>query len=261
VVELTQLVALGMTESGVRKRVAAGRLHRVFRGVYAVGHRRLTKHGLWMAAVLASGDGAVLSHLSAGELLNLRRSGNIIHVTSPTRSRKGLKGIRLHQPRVLLPEHVTTVDGIPVTSVPRVLADLAGTLDKQQLKRVWQEAQRQGLLDVNAVKPLARQPRRGIAKLNALIDDAEDVPDTKSEFEHRFHDFITDRPDIPRPAYNVALHGYVVDAAWLSQGLVYVTWKALTRTPETVAARLRILLAAPSDRVAASAHRSHPSAI
>jgi hypothetical protein len=193
---------------------------------------------------------------------------------------------------VLLPEHVTTVDGIPVTTVPRVLADLAGTLDKQQLKRVWQEAQRQGLLDVNAVKPLARQPRRGIAKLNALIDDAEDVPDTKSEFEHRFHDFITERPDIPRPAYNVALHGYVVDAAWLNRGLVveldsrgfhwhrteedtdraadllthdyrtyHLTWKALTRTPETVAARLRILLAAPSDRAAASAHRSHPSAI
>src|SRR3954454_23577099 len=96
VVALWQLVALGLKKRAVMHRVAAGRLHRVFRGVYAVGHARLTKRGWWMAAVLACGDGALLSHLSAGELLNLRASGNTIDVTSPTRSRHGLKGIRLH---------------------------------------------------------------------------------------------------------------------------------------------------------------------
>jgi hypothetical protein len=273
VVSLAQLVALGLSKQAVAKRVAAGRLHRVFRGVYAVGHRRLTKYGRWMAAVLACGEGAVLSHLSAAELLNLRLSGNIIDVTSPTRSRHGLKGIRLHQPRSLAPEHRTTIDGIPVTTVPRLLADLAGMLDATGLKRVWHEADRQKLLDVEAVKPLARQPRKGIRNLRALIEAAEDAPDTKSEFEHRFHDLMAANPDIPQPVYNVALHGYVVDAAWLTQGLIvelhsrayhwhrseedadraadllahryrtyHVTWKALTRTPDVVADRIRLML-------------------
>jgi very-short-patch-repair endonuclease len=165
------------------------------------------------------------------------------------------------------------VDGIPVTTVPRLLADLAGTLDATGLKRVWHEADRQGILDVEAVKPLASQPRRGIRNLRALIEAAEDTPDTKTEFEHRFHDLICANPDIPQPVYNVALHGYVVDAAWLTRGLVVelhsrayhwhrteedadragdllaygyrtyaVTWKALTRTPDLVAYRIRQML-------------------
>jgi hypothetical protein len=273
VVALWQVVALGLEKRAVMHRVAAGRLHRVFRGVYAVGHKRLIKRGWWMAAVLACGEGALLSHLSGAELLNLRQSGNIIDVTSPTRSRHGLHGIRLHQPRFIAPEHRTIVDGIPVTTVPRLLADLAGTLDATGLKRVWHEADRQGILDVEAVKPLASQPRRGIRNLRALIEAAEDTPDTKTEFEHRFHDLICANPDIPQPVYNVALHGYVVDAAWLTRGLVVelhsrayhwhrteedadragdllaygyrtyaVTWKALTRTPDLVAYRIRQML-------------------
>jgi hypothetical protein len=273
VAALAQLVALGMTRRAVAKRADAGRLHRVFRGVYAVGHVRLTKYGRWMAAVLACGDGALLSHVSGAELSNLRKSGNVIHVTSPTRSRHGLKGIRLHQPRSLAPEHRTTINGIPVTTVPRLLADLAGTLDATGLKRVWQEADRQGVLDVDAVKPLASQPRRGVRNLRALIEAAEDTPDTKEEFEHRFHDFLTGRPDIPTPSHNVVVHGHVVDVAWPAHRLIVeldsrafhwhraeedrdrdgdllaqewrtyrVTWKALTRTPELVAYRIRRML-------------------
>jgi very-short-patch-repair endonuclease len=177
------------------------------------------------------------------------------------------------------------VDGIPVTTVPRLLADLAAMLDKQQLKRVWQEAQRVHRFDVNAVKPFLHEPRKGIGNLTALVEEAEDAPDTRSEFEHRFHDFLSERPDIPKAAYNVALHGYVVDAAWLSQGLIveldsrgfhwhraeedfdrdaelltygyrtyHVTWRALTREPEKLAGRLRRLLkTTPSPTPAARA--------
>jgi hypothetical protein len=147
------------------------------------------------------------------------RSRSGIHVTTPNRNLHGQKGIVLHRARALRPEHRTTIDGIPVTTVPRLLADLAGTLDKTGLKRVWQEAQRRKLLDVEAVKPLASQPRRGIGNLNALIDEAEDAPDTKTEFEHRFHDFIVER-GIPRPVYNAAVGPYVVDALWPDAKLV-----------------------------------------
>jgi very-short-patch-repair endonuclease len=271
-VALRQLIALGLSRQAVAKRVAAGRLHPVYRGVYAVGHRRLTRNGRFMAAVLACGDGALLSHLSAAELYGFGGSGTTIDVTSATRSRSGIPGIRLHQPRKLAPEHRTTIDGIPVTTVPRLLADLAATLDHHGLKRVWQEAQRRQLLDVKAIRPLTSQPRKGISKLSALVEDHEDAPDTHTEFEHRFHDFITKR-DIPTPAYNVALHGYVVDALYRHERLIIeldsrayhwhraeedhdrdaellthgyrtyrITWRALTSSPDKVERRIRRML-------------------
>jgi hypothetical protein len=284
VVALWQLVALGLAAATVRGRVAAGRLHPIHRGVYAVGHKRLTKSGRWMAAVLACGEGAVLSHISAGELLGIA-NGRGIHVASPTRSRNGIPGVILHHPSGLRDDERTEVDHIPCTSVTRTLVDLATIFDAQQIKRAWQDAQRQGLLDVTAVRPYLDQPRKGIANLRALVELQEDVPDTKTEFEHRFHDLMRANPDIPQPVYNVALHGYVVDAAWLKQRLIVeldsrgfhwhraeedydrdaellthgfrtyrVTWRALTREPDKVATRLRRLLrTAPSPTRAARA--------
>jgi very-short-patch-repair endonuclease len=273
VVALRQLVALGLTRQAVSKRMHAGRLHRIFRGVYAVGHRRLTRRGVWMAAVLACGEGAALSHLSAADLYGLRGSGNTVDVTSPTRSRHSRRGIRLHQPRMFQPAQRATVDQIPVTTVPRLLADLAPVLDAHGLKRVWQEAQRLRLLDVAAVKPFLTEPRRGIGKLGALVEEAEDAPNTRSELEHLFHDFIKERR-LPRPHYNAPLHGRVVDALWPEERVIVeldsrsfhwhraeedfdrdaellathgyvtyrVTWRALTRTPDDVERRLRRLL-------------------
>jgi very-short-patch-repair endonuclease len=226
-----------------------------------------------MAAVLACGEGAVLSHLSGAELYGLRGSGNTVDVTTATRSRHGQPGIRLHQPRTLAPEHQTMVDQIPATTVARLMADLSPMLQAHELKRVWQEAQRRRLLDVALVRAFCTDPRPAIGKLRALVDDAEDAPATRSEFEHRFHDFIVER-DLPRPVYNAGLHGYVVDALWPRQKLIveldsrgyhwhraeedfdrdadlltrdhrtyHVTWKALTRTPDKVEARIRTLLA------------------
>jgi very-short-patch-repair endonuclease len=273
VVAVRQLVALGLTRQAVSKRARAGRLHRVFRGVYAVGHRRLTRRGVWMAAVLACGEGAVLSHLSAADLYGLRGSGNTVDVTSPTRSRHSRRGIRLHHPRTFQPGHRTAVEQIPVTTVPRLLADLAPVLDAHGLKRAWQEAQRLRLLDVAAVKPFLTEPRRGIGRLTALVEEAEDAPNTRTELEHLFHDFVLERR-LPRPHYNAPLHGRVVDALWAEERVIVeldsrgfhwhraeedfdrdaellathgyvtyrVTWRALTRTPGDVARRLRRLL-------------------
>src|SRR5215217_736847 len=84
VVSITQLAALGVSQRAVAHRVAAGRLHRIHQGVYAVGHTALTTRGHWHAAVLAAGPGAALSHASAAALWGLRRSAATIVDVSVT---------------------------------------------------------------------------------------------------------------------------------------------------------------------------------
>ena len=129
VVTTGQLLRAGLLASGTTDRVKAGRLHHIHRGVYAVGHRQLSEHGRWMAAVLACGNGAVLSHLSAAELWGIRRPVHRpsdaggrgehpdAHVTVPKTS--GLRkraGIVLHRSSTLIARHCTRRDAIPVTT-------------------------------------------------------------------------------------------------------------------------------------------------
>src|SRR4051794_41632655 len=115
VVERQQLVDLGIAERTIARWLAAGRLHEVHRGVYAVGHRRLTQRGRWMAAVLAGGAGTVLSHRAAPALWQIRAS-DTIEVTTLRRLRRS--GIVAHN-NTLQPDEITTHDGIPVTTVAR----------------------------------------------------------------------------------------------------------------------------------------------
>ncbi|MGI8511378.1 MAG: type IV toxin-antitoxin system AbiEi family antitoxin domain-containing protein, partial [Solirubrobacteraceae bacterium] len=111
-----QLRSAGLGDSAVRRRVRAGRLHRIHRGVYAVGHPALSLKGRWLAAVMACGPGALLSHFSAAALWALRQTGRVhVDVTSPTGAGRGLQGIDVHRSRTLLPSDGTTLDGIPVT--------------------------------------------------------------------------------------------------------------------------------------------------
>src|SRR4051794_18289572 len=127
VIALYQLVPLGLTKSAVAERVRRGRLHPVHRGVYAVGHALLTLKARWMAAVLACGEGAVLSHRSAAELLGLLKGSvwRAADVTTPTRAGRKRAGIDVHAGQTAT--DATTVDGIPCTAVPRTLLDLAET--------------------------------------------------------------------------------------------------------------------------------------
>ncbi len=115
VVALDQLGALGLQPGGVAHRLLAGRLHRLHAGVYAVGHMRLTQRGRWMAAVLACGDGALLSHRSASELWGIGSHGEIrTDVTVPDRSGRRRPNIAIHRPRTLRDKDRVTLDGIPV---------------------------------------------------------------------------------------------------------------------------------------------------
>jgi predicted transcriptional regulator of viral defense system len=133
VVATWQLVALGLTHDEVRYRARIGRLHRMYRGVYAVGYRKLTPKGHRMAAVLAYGPEAVLSHQTAAAQWDIGYPSAKFHVTTPT-SRRSRPKIRAHR-AVLHPEDLTVKDGIPVTSVARTLLDLAATFSHERLAR------------------------------------------------------------------------------------------------------------------------------
>lgn len=225
VVTHAQLVRLGYGPQAIEYRRGAGRLHRVHKGVYAVGRPTLDLHGRWMAAVLACGGeagGAVLSHLDAAALWEiLPSSGRAIHVTA-RRSRHGAAGIRVHRVRSLHPEDRTDRAEIPVTTVPRTLLDLADVVRRDRLERAFEEAERRRVLDVRAVeRVLARsQGRRGLGPLSDLLQSRlGPPPDTRSELERRFWDLCR-TAGLPMPPVNVAVEGIEVDAVWTRERLV-----------------------------------------
>jgi hypothetical protein len=164
---LDQLRELGFTAGAVRMRVAAGRLYRIHHTVYSlVPKSLLTWQGLYMAAVLACGPGAVLSHRSAARLLELRDYGYTrIEVTIPGRSTRTHSGVAVHRSTTLTEADVTTVENIPVTTISRTLLDLADILTQRQLERAFDQAEMvEGLDLVKLQDQLARNPTRGGAK-------------------------------------------------------------------------------------------------
>ena len=164
---LDQLRALGLAAPAVRSRQAAGRLHRIHHTVYSLVPKELLKReGLYMAAVLACGEGAVLSHRSAAALLELRDWGHTkIEVTVPRRSARRHDGIKVHRSTTLIDEDVTELNNIPCTTVHRTLFDLAEVVTQRQLERSFDQAEISERLDLNAINDqLKRNPTRPGAK-------------------------------------------------------------------------------------------------
>jgi predicted transcriptional regulator of viral defense system len=185
VVSRAQLVAIGVSAQAIGRGMRSGRLHRLHAGVYAVGHRRLTQHGRWAAAVLAGGDGAVLSHRSAAALWQIRPATTRPEVTLP-RMRRGTAGILYHR-SVIPADEVAVNEGIPVTTVARTLLDLAAVTDRRQVRKAINEAEYRQLWDeVSLVALVARYPyRRGVATARALVRE-RGRGITRSELEERF---------------------------------------------------------------------------
>jgi predicted transcriptional regulator of viral defense system len=186
VISLAQLVEEGLSAGAVRMRVAAGRLHRVHQGVFAVGGAGLTAEGRRMAAVLACGEGAALSHLPAADQLRLVRSaGGKIHVTVPVLCGRRRPGLVIHRSATLGKPDRIEVNGIPCTSVARTLLDLADVLGPERLTRAIDEAERLRLFDLRAIDDqLARNPGRPAAsKLGAALHDYREPPPTREELE------------------------------------------------------------------------------
>jgi hypothetical protein len=190
--------------------------------VYAVGHSVQTRHGPAMAAVLACGPEAVLSHVSAAQLWGLRRSGRAeIDVTVPGH-RAGCRGIRVRRVNRLHREDWTLCERIPVTTVPRTLLDCAVVLTPRQLRNDIEAAERLRVFDLGALEATCERSRghHGVKALRAALADVHgEPPITRSDLELLFLDFCRAR-GIPLPATNVTVCGYEVDAAWVDRQLI-----------------------------------------
>lgn len=270
-----------MGEDAIQHRLATGRLHQLHKGVYAVGHQVVPREGRWMAAVLASGPEAVLSHWSAAALWMIRPNTRArIDVTVPHRSRSS---DRIHRHISQVPDDERTVeDGIPVTTVPRTILDLAGTESADTVENLLRESEYLQLSDrLSLPDLLQRYPgRRGTRKVSLALKRLEEEPEgrKRSRLEERFSPFLR-KHRISLPRYNdwivLGNRRYQVDCHWpeirqiveldgwdghstrtafredrardrrlhaAGYSVAHITWNQLDDEPEAVAADLRSLL-------------------
>lgn len=220
-VSISQLLALGFSPPAVDRLTQSGLLRRLYRGVYAVGYTKLTPKGQWLAAVLACGPDAVISHQSAAALWGLRRTpGGDVDVTAPGPRRHA--GIRGHICRDLRPEDRAVIDVIPVTSIFRTILDEASDLSPQRLRSRLEELDRRDLFDLRSFNALlARNPTRaGSKKLKTAIAAlTDDPPWTNSRGERDLLEFVR-AADLPEPSCNVHIAGELVDFVWHRQRLI-----------------------------------------
>jgi len=283
VVARRQLLALGMSRRAIVGRLTRGQLHEVLRGVYVVGSRRISRRGRWMAAVLAAGDGAVLSHRSAARLWQLLPpAAEWMDVTCPPGRVVRRKGIVSHE-SPMRDDEWEVVDGIPVTAPFRTIFDLAAVVGERELERAWHEAGARELrAKVSLPMLLERYPgRRGTRRLRALLASKEPETVTRNDFEEAFL-VLVDAYGLSRPRMNadLALRGrfFEIDCLWErervaleldSRGIhgtpkkfesdrqrdrilvaegwrtMRVTWQQLKEEPEAIVADLRLALEQP----------------
>jgi REase_MTES_1575 len=278
VVARAQLSELGLGAGAIEHRIRLGRLRPIHRGVYTIGHRLLSQEGRWMAAVLACGPGAVLSHRAAAALWGIR-GGTPIEVIVPTAKHRR-PGIQIH--RVTLPEdEATRHRGIPVTTVPRTLLDLSAVVQGQEARSALRQAEQLQLTDRLSLPDLiARYPRRaGVPALRAALKQlARGAGIVRSELEERFQAFLI-QAGLPLPKANMYVEGFEVDCVWPEHRLIVeldghathapihafehdrardrrleaagwrvirITWRQLHEEPHLVEADLRLLLDQPA---------------
>ena len=223
VVGHTQLLALGLDRGAIAHRIATGRLHPIHAGVYAVGHSKLSVRGKRIAALLACGEGAVLSHQTAADEWNIRPSSSPrIHVSLATRSGRRRDGITIHRPRHLPAHEVTRHNDIAITTVARTLLDLADAVSVADLRKAIERSEDLRLLDTRDIERVIRDHNgRRIKKLERALEDA-DFGFKRSPLESDFL-ALCKRFGLPRPEVNVQVAGYEVDFFFPEHRLVVET--------------------------------------
>lgn len=204
VITFRQLIDVGVPRSGVLRRVRSGRLHRIFRGVFAVGHPRLTREGRWLAAVLACGAGAVLSHRSAAALWGVRpQSSGPMEITVPaTGGRAKRPGLLIHRSTCLDPSATMRTQGIPVTTPARTISDLRRILPADQLDAAIRRAE--------------------VLRLDIGAQAGFEPDNARSEIERTVLRLCR-KHHLPMPEVNACVGPYWVDFLWRDRGLVIET--------------------------------------
>jgi very-short-patch-repair endonuclease len=219
VVARWQLTAMGYGRGAIAHWIASGRLQRVHPEVYAYGHGHIVWRGRLVAAVLACGPEAVLSHRSAAAWWAILPSERaIVDVTSPGRHR--LIGIAAHRHQ-LDPRDRTEHEGVPITTIARTLLDLAEVAPTYRLAKAIETAERTKQLDLSAIQDLLRRSpgRHGHSQLRLLLNRYTQAPLTRSELEETFWRFIEEH-DLPRPDGNAGVAGHEVDFLWEQQRVI-----------------------------------------
>jgi very-short-patch-repair endonuclease len=264
-----QLLALGVDVRTIKRWLAAGLLHPVQRGVYAVGHDVLVPLAREMGAVLACGDDAVLSHRSAAEVWGLLPAQpGPRHVTVPSANGRSRRGLVIHRVQAV---EATKREGIPITTPAQTIRDLAATEPERVVERALNEALVQRLISSHQLpSPADERPRRGKARLERVLSTHTGPSVTRSEAEQQTKQLIR-RAGLPTPQTNAKVHGYEVDFLWPDHGfglevdgyayhstrsaferdrdkdahletrgieIARVTWRQLTERPEAVVARI-----------------------
>jgi very-short-patch-repair endonuclease len=224
-VSRAQLLAAGLSSRSIERRLANGRLHRVHAGVYVIGRPELSRLGRLMAAVLACGPGAALSHASAAELWGIlaRRPGPI-DVSVPLPRCPRVPGVRVHRRRALAGAATTVECSTPVTAVVRTLLDLAAAgTDESVLQHAINEADRLDLIDPEALRASLDQHggEPGVARVRSLLDRST-ITLTDSELERCFLP-IARAAGLPPPLTQQRVNGFRVDFFWPELGLVVET--------------------------------------
>lgn len=222
-----QLAVCGLSAAAVGHRVRRGRLHRLHRGVYAVGHDAVAPAGRILAAVLAVGDGAVASRASAARLLGLlpaetRAPAGIdpVDVTVVDgRHRRDRVGIRCHETRSWTSRDLWWVGPVPVTSASRTVLDVAGTDGHRAAERMLAQALRSRLATEQQVRSLVARSsgHHGVGVVASLIDAG---PAFDRSVAERLLLELVRRAGLPEPRTNARAAGFEVDVLWSEVGLV-----------------------------------------
>jgi very-short-patch-repair endonuclease len=221
-VSLVQLLSLGFTRDDIRTRVARGQLHKIYPGVYAVGHVNLIPHARLLAALMTCGPNAFLSHRASASVRGLRPiNTKLIDVTVPGSNLKPRERLVLHRGRPPHEAEVTTYNDLRVSSVPRMLIELSAHETLRELDRLITEAVRRRLLDLAAMEEaLSRHAREpGVGKLKQALRDYRPRPEDKSGLERAFAQLIAGT-DVPPPLRNVIVAGWELDFYWPHAKLV-----------------------------------------
>ena len=217
VVTRQQLEESGLPGTAITRWLQTSRLHRLYPGVYALGHRRIGAEGKLAAALFYAGPGAMLSHLTAAWWSRIvGEPVRETHVSAPG-DRRPLAGVCVHHPR-----HLRRVwhGGFPVTPPAQTLLDIAGVVRLSQLRRALAEAEYLRLLTLDDVKAVLGRGRPGSPALRAALEcHRPELAQTKSMLEEKFL-LLCERHSLPRPAVNAGVAGWLVDAVWFDARLV-----------------------------------------